>query len=41
MELAGLPAPGEGRRILRQRFDGWHRWEDQVGSMELAVGSRN
>ena len=34
LELAGVPAPGDGRRILRKRFDGWHRWEDQVGSME-------
>jgi GDPmannose 4,6-dehydratase len=34
MELAGLPGRGDGRRILRERFDGWHRWEDQVGSME-------
>jgi GDPmannose 4,6-dehydratase len=34
LELAGLPAPGDGRRILRERFDDWHRWDDQVISME-------
>ena len=34
MELAGLEPPGEGRRILQERFGGWHRWEDQVISME-------
>jgi GDPmannose 4,6-dehydratase len=34
LELAGLPSPGDGRRILRERFDGWHRWENQIISME-------
>ncbi len=34
LELAGLPCPGEGRRILEQKFSGWHRWEHQVISME-------
>ncbi len=34
LELAGLPAPGAGRQILHQRFNGWHRWADQVISME-------
>jgi GDPmannose 4,6-dehydratase len=34
LELAGLLAPGDGRRILKERFDGWHRWEDQARSME-------
>jgi GDPmannose 4,6-dehydratase len=34
LELVGLPCPGEGRRILQERFFGWHRWEDQVVSME-------
>ncbi len=34
LELAGLPSPGAGRRILAERFSGWHRWEDQVISME-------
>jgi GDPmannose 4,6-dehydratase len=34
LELAGLDSPGEGRRILRERFTGWHNWESQVISME-------
>ena len=34
LEVAGLTCPGEGRRILRKRFDGWHCWENQVVSME-------
>jgi GDPmannose 4,6-dehydratase len=34
LELAGQPCPGEGRRILEERFSGWHRWEHQVVSME-------
>ncbi|MCA1954923.1 MAG: GDP-mannose 4,6-dehydratase [Anaerolinea sp.] len=34
LELQGLPCPGEGKKILKERFTGWHRWEDQVVSME-------
>lgn len=34
MEKIGLKSPGEGRMILQSKFDGWHRWEDQVVSME-------
>ncbi len=34
LELAGLTPPGEGQRILIERFGGWHRWEHQVISME-------
>jgi GDPmannose 4,6-dehydratase len=34
LELQGLPCPGEGRRLLQERFGGWHRWESQVVSME-------
>jgi len=34
LELAGLTPPGEGQRILLERFGGWHRWEHQVISME-------
>lgn len=34
LDVAGLSCPGEGRRILRERFDGWHCWENQVVSME-------
>jgi len=41
LELVGLPAPGDGRRILRGRFAGWHRWEEQVCSMEAVRGVRS
>lgn len=34
LELMGLEAPGEGKRLLAERFDGWHRWEDQVATMD-------
>lgn len=34
LELMGLPSPGEGKRILQEKFSGWHRWEDQVVSMD-------
>lgn len=34
LEKFGLEAPGEGRKILANCFDGWHRWEDQVVSMD-------
>jgi GDPmannose 4,6-dehydratase len=34
LEKVGLTSPGEGRTILQNKFDGWHRWEDQVVSME-------
>jgi GDPmannose 4,6-dehydratase len=34
LELAGLPCLGEGRSILEKCFEGWHRWEHQVISME-------
>jgi len=34
LELIGLESPGEGRRILESHHGPWHRWEDQVSSME-------
>ena len=34
LELAGQKSPGEGRKILEERFGGWHRWDSQVVSME-------
>jgi GDPmannose 4,6-dehydratase len=30
LEKAGLPSPGEGRKILAATHGKWHRWEDQV-----------
>jgi len=34
LELLNLPCPGEGRRILEAHHGRWHRWEDQVPTME-------
>ncbi len=34
MERLGLESPGEGRKILEDCFGGWHRWDQQVVSME-------
>lgn len=34
LELCGLNCPGEGRKILEEKFQDWHRWEHQVVSME-------
>ena len=33
LALVGLEPPGAGQMILKNRFDGWHRWENQVVSM--------
>jgi len=34
LELIGLDCPGEGRKILETHHGRWHRWEDQISSME-------
>ncbi len=34
MEKIGLTSPGEGQVVLSSRFGGWHRWQDQVISMD-------
>ncbi len=34
LELMGLNCPGEGRKICEDKFDGWHRWCDQVITMD-------
>jgi GDPmannose 4,6-dehydratase len=35
LELAGLTAPGEGKKVVDQKFGGdWHHWKFQVVSME-------
>jgi len=33
LELIGLEAPGEGKKVVEEKFDDWHNWEDQVVSM--------
>jgi len=35
LELLGLDCPGEGKRIITEKFDGWHKWDHQVVSMEV------
>jgi len=34
LELQDMTCPGEGKRILKEHFDGWHRWDHQIVSME-------
>lgn len=34
MELLGLDSPGEGQRAIETHHGRWHRWQDQVVSME-------
>ena len=34
LELIGLESPGLGKKILEEKFDGWHQWKHQVVSME-------
>ncbi|MFA5835573.1 MAG: GDP-mannose 4,6-dehydratase [Bellilinea sp.] len=34
LELVGEKCPGEGKLILKDCFDGWHKWDHQVVSME-------
>lgn len=34
LELAGLPSPGEGKRIIEKHHKEWHRWDTQVVSMD-------
>jgi GDPmannose 4,6-dehydratase len=34
LELIGQPSPGEGRLALESQHGRWHRWEDQLASMQ-------
>jgi GDPmannose 4,6-dehydratase len=34
LKLLELSCPGEGKKILKEKFDGWHDWDHQVKSME-------
>jgi GDPmannose 4,6-dehydratase len=34
LQLMGLDYPGEGKRIVEERFGNWHRWDRQVVSMD-------
>ncbi|HDD61155.1 MAG: GDP-mannose 4,6-dehydratase [Chloroflexota bacterium] len=33
LELIGLESPGDGKKIVEDKFDDWHNWEDQIVSM--------
>ncbi|MBI9049655.1 MAG: GDP-mannose 4,6-dehydratase [Anaerolineaceae bacterium] len=33
LEYFGMESPGEGKQIIKTKFDGWHKWESQVISM--------
>jgi GDPmannose 4,6-dehydratase len=35
LERIGLPCPGQGKKTLEGKFDGWHKWDHQVVSMEV------
>ena len=34
LELLGLEKPGAGQKIIEEKFNGWHRWDAQVVSMD-------
>lgn len=34
LELLGLHHPGEGKKIIDEKFNGWHRWDEQVITMD-------
>ena len=34
LELMGLKTPGEGRKVVEEKFDGWHHWDEQAITME-------
>ncbi len=34
LELLSLPCPGEGKKVLDEKFYRWHQWEHQIVSME-------
>jgi len=33
LELLELESPGKGRKVVENKFSGWHRWDHQVVSM--------
>jgi GDPmannose 4,6-dehydratase len=39
MEVVGLESPGEGKKIMEEKFSHWHRWETSVKAVyENGVG---
>jgi hypothetical protein len=40
MESLGLTSPGEGARILREKFGAWHQWNNSVSdNLKAAAGA--
>lgn len=39
MEALGLDAIGEGRRIMEEKFTGWHRWANSITALQRAKRS--
>jgi len=40
MESLGLTSPGEGARLLREKFGAWHQWNNSVSdNLKAAEGS--
>ena len=37
LEASGVPPPGEGKRILREKFDAWHQWQGAVQDVLASV----
>jgi len=33
MEAIGLTPPGEGKKILEEKFTGWHQWDNSVKAL--------
>ena len=40
LEREGVPTVGEGKAILRERFDGWHQWDAATLGMPVGSASR-
>jgi GDPmannose 4,6-dehydratase len=40
LEAAGLAARGEGKRILQEKFGGWHQWDRAVSDSLRQVEGR-
>ncbi len=34
LELSGLESPGDGKKLLEKHHGPWHRWDQQVVSMD-------
>ena len=39
LERAGLPSPGEGRGVLREKFGNWHQWYEPMSVTPSSVAT--